>query len=151
MQPGSQMRPGARPAGAAAGQQQVRGGALNARPITGQQPNGTMAAAGARMAGVPGGAMPRAGAPSAAGMPGMVPAGGPAGAAGAQQRQASYKFTQNMRNPPAQQVPQAQNVQQVSAVDFLSVLISLLSKHLLLFRKKFYERLGFASIDFSII
>lgn len=108
VQPGSQMRQ-ARPG--TTGQQQVRG-ALNARPITGQQPNGTMAAAaaGARMAGVPGG-MPRGA--GGAGMPGMVPAGGPAGAAGAQQRQANYKFTQNMRNPPAQQVPQAQNVQQV--------------------------------------
>ena len=96
MHPDPQKRPSMRSTGAAGGQQQVRVGALNARPITGQQPNSTMAT----------GAMPRAasGVPSATGTHVVVPAGEPAGAAGARQRQARFKFTQNMRNPLVQQV-----------------------------------------------
>ena len=88
MQPTSQMRQ-PRPTGS----QQGMRSALNARPITGQQPNGT---AGGRM-----------------GMPGM-----PRGAGGTMQNmppgaQPRFKFTPAMRNPPPQQVPQQQNIQQV--------------------------------------
>ena len=92
VQPTGQMRQ-ARPTGA----QQGMRAAMNARPITGQQPNG---APGTRM-GVPGAGMPRGAGGTMQGMP-----------PGAQPR-ASFKFTPAMRNPPPQQVPQQQSIQQV--------------------------------------
>ena len=104
VQPTGQMRQ-ARPTGA----QQGMRAAMNARPITGQQPNG---APGTRM-GVPGAGMPRGAGGTMQGMP-----------PGAQPR-ASFKFTPAMRNPPPQQVPQQQSIQQVMIAHCLVVCVTL--------------------------